>query len=470
MIAAMLVLSPLVPVSLNSRRWHGAQTLLVEAGAVLLLMALLCAPWSLTTFQSFALRLRQFPFFCLHLLLLWTLISCLRSPNSFAIQGLLTIAFGVLVTDIAAIQITEKRQVIFLVNAVLLAAALVSFSGLIQLGNGNLQLAVGCLHDHQLFGAFMMLPIPLCLALSAAPTNLTQRLFSQAALLICIAGLLESQHRSAWIGAFVSVLVFAGLFLFRTAAFPGRKTGARDQKKQWTSAVVPAAIVVIALFGVVWSSPDRDRLLVRLFSVQGAAESRDSSMQWRQAVWRGTRGMIAEKPFLGWGIGSFALRHEPFTHTGHSIAVVQKQGPSIEDEAHNSYLQTWVELGLVGLLLWLAVLVSFLVIGIRFLKRLPRGSLEQWLLIGCLSAIIGQMVDALANPAWQFGMVILPLWVIFGVTAALVRPSTVIETNQHSLSAPLFVRIIQIGIAAGVGFGLLQLILKTAFALPAPHL
>jgi len=179
--------------------------------------------------------------------------------------------------------------------------------------------------------------------------------------------------------------------------------------------------------------------------------------------------MIAEKPLLGWGTGSFPAMHQPFTHTGHRADEVYTKGPSIEDEAHNSYLQLWAELGIVGLALWLAALVSFLIAGIRALKRYPARSLPQWALIGCLSALTGQMVDALANPAWQFANVALPLWIILGLIAALTCPVEAAEKRRHG-PRTVPVQIGQAVLAAGVGGGLLWVIYQTAFALPAPHL
>ena len=179
--------------------------------------------------------------------------------------------------------------------------------------------------------------------------------------------------------------------------------------------------------------------------------------------------MIREKPLWGWGIGSYPLTHAPFTHTGHPAAEVQAHGPSIEDEAHDSYLQLWAELGVVGLVLWLAAVGAFLAAGIRALTRFPARSLPQWVLIGCLSAVVGQMTDALANPAWQFANIALPLWIVLGLTAALTRPAEAAHKHAHR-SVPLPARLGQAALAAGIGAGLLWLIFKTAFALPAPHL
>lgn len=462
-LALTAVFAPLLPVPMDSVRWHGMQGIAVEVGGVLLLLAVLCCPWP----KPFELppSLRQTSLLCLHGLLLWALVSCLRDPNPFAVQSLLTLAFGVLAADVVAAQITDQRRMNFLVYALLLAAVLVCGLGLAGLGHTLAPLASGSLHDHQLFGAFMVLPLLLSLALSFGGGTQAQRLLGQAALLLCLAGAWEAQDRSAWLGLAASLLVFAGLFVWTQQ---GTKPIVR------AATLVPALLVLTAMLGVALLSPNRDQVVARLKSVTHAPDSAYDSRLWREQVWAGTRRMIAEKPVWGWGVGAFPLTHQPWTLTGRRAGEVYADGPNLEDEAHNSYLQLWAELGLVGLALWLAALGAFLVAGVRALTRYPARSLPQWILIGCLSAIAGQMTDAFANPAWQFSQVALPLWLVLGLSAALTRPAEAApgHSRKHTpkTAAPRPARVGQAALAAGIGAGLLWLIWRTAFALPAPHL
>ncbi len=465
-LATTVVLAPLLPVPMDSAHWHGMQTLGVEVGGVVLLLAVLCRPWP----KPFGLPppLKQVSVLCLHGLLLWALVSCLRAPNPFAVQSLLMLGFGVLAVNVIAVQTTDHRRMAFLVYALLLAAVLVCGLGLIGLGGAAGALAAGPLHDHQLFGAFMILPLLLSLALSFGGSTPSQRLAGQTSLLLCLTGAWEAQDRSAWLGLAASLLVFAVLAVW----VKPRSVTEQFASGRRAAVFVPALLVAAAALGVIWLSPDRDKALARLESVAQAPASRFDSRVWREQVWAGTRQMIAQKPLWGWGIGSFPVTHQPFTGTGQRAGEVYVDGPHIDDEAHNSYLQLWAEMGGVGLALWLAALGAFLVGGVRALIRYPARSPAQWVLVGCLSAIVGQMVDAFANPAWQFGQVALPLWLMLGLTAALTRPS---ETAHRHRSAaysalPLPARLGQAALAAGVGVALLWLIDRTAFALPAPHL
>ena len=245
-LAVTVIAAPLVPVPPNSVRWHGAQMLAVETGSVLLLAALLCRPWPKPISLSPALR--QVSLTCLHGLLLWAFISCARHPNPFAVQSLLTLGFGILTADVVAVQVTDQRRMTFLISAVLLSAVLVCGSGLVGLGTSNLPIAAGSLHDHQLFGAFMLIPLLLSLALSFGGATHAQRLTGQAALLVCLAGLWESQNRSAWLGMTAALPIFAGLSLLTRQ---GSRTVFRP------AALVPALLILTAALGVAALSPDR---------------------------------------------------------------------------------------------------------------------------------------------------------------------------------------------------------------------
>jgi len=77
----------------------------------------------------------------------------------------------------------------------------------------------------------------------------------------------------------------------------------------------------------------------------------------RAPVFRLTWEMIEEKPFVGRGMNSFPgefFRFRTETETGRSIDLLPQ--PGAFRQAHNEYLQTWAELGIVGFLLLLGAL------------------------------------------------------------------------------------------------------------------
>ena len=470
-LAVTLAAAQLIPVPLNNIRWHGAQTLVVESGTTVLIAALLARARSYGSGQKRLLVTPLVPLLCLFLLLAWGIISYTASTDKpFALQGGFQLGAGIFVVFLVQRQVCTQAQLTFVLDALLGVGFLVAVSGFALFGGEGLTIATGILHDHMLFGAFLMLLLPLCLAVSIAPLTLNRRLFAQAAGVACQAALLAAQTRSAWVGEGVSLVMF-GLLAWKTrsAALPHFTSQAGTQRKFRRN--IGAAAAFIACAGAFfWTLPDRDGFIARAKTLTTTvAQGKDASTQWRVSAWVGAEKMIREKPFQGLGVGCYARHQFPYTQLGRTPEQVSRRGPTILDEAHNSYLQLWAELGIVGLALWLAALVSFLIAGIHALKRYPARSLPQWALIGCLSALTGQMVDALANPAWQFANVALPLWIILGLIAALTCPVEAAEKRRHG-PRTVPVQIGQAVLAAGVGGGLLWVIYQTAFALPAPHL
>ena len=470
-IAVTLVIAQLVPVPLDSLQWHGAQTLVVEVGMVFLLAILLARVWPHSFGQGWFPIVQFVPFWCLSLLLIWGMISCAASTTRpFALQGLFQLFAGILIVFLTRFQIRTQAQLIFILDALLGTAFLVALSGFALFGGEGLTIATGILHDHMLFGAFLMLLLPLCLAVSIAPLHLNRRLFAQAAGVACQVALLAAQTRSAWIGEGISLVVFSLLAWIARSA-PSSPSGTYSRNPSVLRQSINALAVLVACGGAFfWVLPDREEFIARARSLTTTVtQGKDASTQWRVSAWVGAEKMIREKPLQGLGIGGYARHQFPYTQLGRTTEQVSRKGPTILDEAHNSYLQLWAELGIVGLTLWLAALISFLIAGVRALKRYPARSLSQWILIGCLSALTGQMVDALANPAWQFANVALPLWIVLGLLAALTCPAQIPEERKRrEVAVP--VQIGQAVLAVGVGSGLLWLIYQTAFALPAPHL
>ena len=470
-LAVILMAAQFMPVPLNSIQWHGLQTLTVEIGVVFLITLLLVRRWSRTSVRNWFSYVQHPPLFCLSVLLIWGAFSCITaSDRTFALQGLLQLFTGVFIVLFTALQVQTQDRLTFILNTMIATALLVALSSFASYGEGGAQVATGVLHDHMLFGAFLMLLLPICLAVSVSPLSLNNRLFAQAAFVSCLAALLVAQTRSAWIGEIISLIVFCLLaWSCRPAERPHSALWNGDLNRAKQS-ITPVVLVLVSILIFFWLLPDRDVLFVRAHTLTTTvAQGKDASTQWRLSAWSGAEKMIRERPLQGWGIGCYARSQFAFTQIGRTAEQVSSQGPTILDETHNSYLQLWAEIGVVGLVLWLAALGLFLAGGVRALKRYPARSPAQWALAGCLSAIVGQMADAFANPAWQFANIALPLWIVLGLTAALSRPAeTVPKQGRHTVSTPT--RLGQTALAAGVGTSLLWLIWRTAFALPAPHL
>lgn len=106
--------------------------------------------------------------------------------------------------------------------------------------------------------------------------------------------------------------------------------------------------------------------------LQSHTEKTEVSMGARFTFWRDSLKLVAEKPLLGHGTGSFAKEYQRITRNEHLIA----------KNPHNEFLMIGVQLGLLGLLIYLGFLAS----QYYYAKKLPNK--EKWLAQGILLSLI----------------------------------------------------------------------------------
>ena len=140
--------------------------------------------------------------------------------------------------------------------------------------------------------------------------------------------LVLTQSRGAWIAIFTILILFP---IFR-----------------WRWGWVLSVIGIIAAATVVYVIGFRDVLnaLVSGGSVRG--------IQSRLEIWEHAYFMIRDFPFTGIGMGSF-------TQVADSLYPFTGAAPGTIFHAHNLFLQVGVDLGLLGLFAWVAILVIHLI-------------------------------------------------------------------------------------------------------------
>ncbi|MBI2989789.1 MAG: O-antigen ligase family protein [Candidatus Magasanikbacteria bacterium] len=107
----------------------------------------------------------------------------------------------------------------------------------------------------------------------------------------------------------------------------------------------------------------------------GRNEDADS-LAWRQALVRETLPIIRARPYFGFGYGTFPTVWEENRSLGHLW--------DDSAEAHNDYLRMALEIGLIGLALYILLLISLIALVFRLFRREARsGKRYQYL---CLLA------------------------------------------------------------------------------------
>ncbi len=180
------------------------------------------------------------------------------------------------------------------------------------------------------FGAYIILVLPLTFIFFSRYFPKRSRII---ALLICLLGfycILKTSSRGAWLGLIIGSIIY---FIYYKKKF---------------SVVIPLAMVLfITIF------PTGLKRLLGIFSFHSG------SALDRLKLWQGTWDMVKEHPILGFGINTYS-QYFPFYKPA--------DYPDIQ-YSHNSYLQMWSEIGIVGVLTFLALILTVIVLALRNIKK-----------------------------------------------------------------------------------------------------
>jgi len=231
---------------------------------------------------------------------------------------------------------------------------------------------------------------------------LTQRGWRRIALLSLVAvgwgTLLVTFSRAVWLGTAVGGVVLAGLLLF----WPG--AAGRPERPVSRSAVTLLAGVLVAVL-LVFVLANWQLLRPRLGLVSQGVEIR--SLDERVELNKAALTLIGLRPWLGVGVSNFSealLRLTPV-----SVSRYRDYSP-----VHNVLLLTTAELGLLGGLMWLVLLISpWLAL---WLRRRHLQMTPWWAgLNAALAALM--VVSFLDHYLWSFQQGRLIFWLVYGLWA-----------------------------------------------------
>lgn len=220
--------------------------------------------------------------------------------------------------------------------------------------------------------------------------------------------LVLSTARGALVGLLTGLVAGAAILLF-----------ARGAKR--TLAILGTGVLVVILFVGVLNladSPLDGLKKVQFFKRLGSiAELRERSPGWvRVRLWQGILSrwhlqlvgdelLPGPRPTLralvGYGPETQILILDRFLPPGlRSLITGQQEWRAVYmfDRAHNELLDHLVTTGVIGTVLWLAVVGSIVATGVIRLRS-ARGALEAGMRLGCLAAVVGQTVEGLVGIA-----------------------------------------------------------------------
>ncbi|HEX2616339.1 MAG TPA: O-antigen ligase family protein [Flavobacteriales bacterium] len=262
--------------------------------------------------------------------------------------------------------------------------------------------------DHTSYGAIIAFFVPFGVAAAGMPGySRSRKGLAVFLLLILIAGLILSYTRAAW----VSLVGALAVFIVMRMRIPAWVVGA---------GVVVIGGIYLANYEQITLSLERNRdessddLAKHVSSISNI--SSDASNLERINRWHSALRMFEQRPFFGWGPGTYMFQYAPFQASEDRTIISTNFG--LQGNAHSEFLGPLSEQGVLGMLLMIALITTVCITAIRLYSRMPNGMDKR--IVG--AAFVGLMtyyihgtlnnfldLDKASVPFWAFTAMIVML-------------------------------------------------------------
>jgi len=150
-------------------------------------------------------------------------------------------------------------------------------------------------------------------------------------------------------------------------------------------------------------------------------ETVGGSAWYRIVVWRNSFEMFKTKPLQGFGAGGFKIFYPAYTQKQEKDLAFDKKKQI--RRVHNDYLQTAAELGITGVLLFIAVPLYGLFMAWRLIFNNDKSPPDIFLVTGISSGIVAFMATALFSFPLQRSMPLLIVFIYLGILTVLYNGS-----------------------------------------------
>ncbi len=185
-----------------------------------------------------------------------------------------------------------------------------------------------------------------------------------------------------------------------------------------------ATIIVVAV--VISQTPLMNRF------VFAGANSWESVIGPRMGVWNQAIMGIRDHPLWGMGLGIFG----PVSRLVYPL-ISPEFGKVLED-AHDLYLQTALDFGLAGLLVFLVIGLIVFISAIRLMREQPPRSLDRLWAAGLLGALIAHALYSLTDAVSLGTLAGIPLWFLFGLVMSAPHSNLRLSWTRNAQFAFIF--------------------------------
>ena len=247
---------------------------------------------------------------------------------------------------------------------------------------------ISTFENPNVLGEYLVMVIPFILSaiiVSKRKSAKAANLFFLAACCLC---LVYTWSRGAWLGIIFSLIIF---LIVSTS-----------------KSIILGIIGVAALPFAPLVLPSS--ILNRITSIGNVG---DSSTLYRVHIWEGAMKLAQSFNLSGIGVGTEAFSK---VYPDYSLSGIEKA-----PHAHNLFLQTWIEIGLPGLIVLIVTILIFIQCSFSFFKKSAGGQMKtgKFLSLAGFCGIMGVLLQGFTDYIWYNYRVYLMFWLIIGLTVAI---------------------------------------------------
>lgn len=278
-------------------------------------------------------------------------------------------------------------------------------------------------NDHTSYGAVLAMFIPFLIGFVAAKwMNKKHKIWLIGLMVFFIVAEILSYSRAAWLSLVIALGVWAILKLkikFRTLAI----------------VVVSFLLIVFAFQNQILQKLEQNstdssaNLMNHITSMTNI--STDASNLERINRWHCALEMFKERPFFGWGPGTYAFNYAPYQLTNQRTIISTNYGDG--GNAHSEYLGSLAESGVFGMLNFIVLVIIVLYTGIRAYSRTDDKRIKI-ILMAAITGLITYYIHSLLNNFLDTDKASVPFW---GFTAIIVALDIFTRDEQKKTPAEI---------------------------------
>lgn len=261
--------------------------------------------------------------------------------------------------------------------------------------------------DHTSYGAILAMYFPILFLFLGRSYPTFYKMFSLLLIGVFTVGIILSYTRAAWVGiiaAGVLFLIYKYRVKFSVLAF----------------ITISGAIILALSWNTLIMTLERnnqdssDKLSEHVQSISNV--STDASNLERLNRWSSAWRMFQERPFFGWGPGTYVFQYAPFQLSNEKTIISTNAGEN--GNAHSEYIGPLAESGVFGSLSFIFIILTVYYRGSLLYHKLPKGELKS-LVLATLLGLLTYVVHGMLNNYLDTDKASVPFWGFIAIIVAI---------------------------------------------------